>query len=43
MSALALDAGALLAGPGDLILTSDPGDLRRLCGAAGNKASVIGC
>jgi NAD(P)H-hydrate repair Nnr-like enzyme with NAD(P)H-hydrate dehydratase domain len=52
MSALVLDAGvliaidasdALLAGPGDRVLTSDPGDLRRLCDAAGNKAVVVDC
>jgi hypothetical protein len=36
MSALILDASvALLAGPGDRTLTSDPGDLRALCEAAG--------
>jgi len=23
--------------------TSDPDDLRKLCGAAGNNAAVIGC
>jgi hypothetical protein len=34
---------ALLAGPGDRLYTSDPDDLRKLCGAAGNKASVLGC
>jgi hypothetical protein len=34
---------ALLARPGDLLYTSDPGDLRKLCGAAGIKAVVIGC
>jgi len=40
----AIDAGvALLARPGDRILTSDPDDLRKLCEAAGNKSSVIGC
>lgn len=38
----AIDASvALLAGPGDRILTSDPADLRRLCEAAGNSATVI--
>jgi len=38
----AVDASvALLAGPGDTILTSDPADLRRLCEAAGNSAVVI--
>jgi hypothetical protein len=40
----AIDATvALLAAPGDQIYTSDADDLRRLCEAAGNKASVIGC
>lgn len=40
----AIDASvALLAGPGDRVLTSDPGDLRRLCDAAGNKAVVVDC
>jgi len=40
----AIDATvALLARPGDLLYTSDPGDLRKLCGAAGIKAVVIGC
>jgi hypothetical protein len=34
---------ALLARSGDLLYTSDPGDLRKLCGAAGIKAVVIGC
>ncbi len=34
---------ALPAGPGDRVLTSDPGGLRRLCDAAGNKAVVVGC
>ena len=34
---------ALLAGPGDRLYTSDPDDLRKLCGAAGNNASVISC
>lgn len=34
---------ALLAGAGDRVLTSDPGDLRRLCDAAGSKAVVIDC
>lgn len=55
MSALVLDAGALiaidrgdasvalLAEPGDRLYTSDPDDLRRLCGAAGCKAVVIDC
>jgi predicted nucleic acid-binding protein len=40
----AIDATvALLARSGDLLYTSDPGDLRKLCGAAGIKAVVIGC
>jgi hypothetical protein len=40
----AIDATvALLARPGDLLYTSDPGDLRKLCGASGIKAVVIGC
>ena len=34
---------ALLAESGDEVYTSDPGDLRTLCGAAGFKAVVIGC
>jgi hypothetical protein len=34
---------ALLAKAGDLLYTSDPGDLRKLCGAAGIKAVVIAC
>lgn len=34
---------ALLAQPGDHLYTSDPYDLRRLCEAAGNEASVIRC
>ena len=34
---------ALLAGPGDRILTSEPADLRALCDAAGNKALVADC
>jgi hypothetical protein len=43
-SADAIDATvALLAGPGDRLYTSDPDDLRKLCGAAGNNAAVIGC
>ncbi|MGI9009104.1 MAG: twitching motility protein PilT [Streptosporangiaceae bacterium] len=33
----------LLAGPGDRILTSDPGDIARLTAAAGNGAIVIAC
>ena len=40
----AIDASvALLAGPGDRVLTSDAGDLRALCDAAGNKAVVVDC
>jgi hypothetical protein len=40
----AVDASvALLAGPGDRVLTSDAGDLRALCAGAGNKAVVIDC
>jgi hypothetical protein len=34
---------ALLAGPGDRILTSDRDDLRRLCDVAGNRAVVVDC
>jgi hypothetical protein len=34
---------ALLATRGDQLYTSDPGDLRKLCGAAGVKAVVIDC
>lgn len=38
----AVDASvALLAGPGDRILTSDPADIGKLCSAAGNSAAVI--
>src|SRR5580658_7826235 len=33
----------LLAGPGDRILTSDPADITRLAGAAGNRAVIIAC
>ena len=33
----------LLAGPGDRILTSDPGDLAHLTAVAGNRAVVIVC
>ena len=33
----------LLAGRGDRILTSDPGDITRLAAAAGNRAIVIAC
>jgi len=40
----AVDASvALLAKSGDLLYTSDPGDLRKLCGAAGIRAVVVGC
>ena len=40
----AIDASvALLADPGDRLLTSDRPDLRRLCDAAGNKALVVDC
>ena len=31
----------LLAETGDLILTSDPGDLRRLTDAAGRRVAVV--
>jgi hypothetical protein len=34
---------ALLASPGDRIVTSDPGDLTRLVAAAANRAVVIAC
>jgi hypothetical protein len=34
---------ALLAKTADKLYTSDPGDLRKLCGATGFKAIVIGC
>ena len=34
---------ALLAKVDDRLYTSDPGDLRKLCGAAGIKAVVVGC
>jgi hypothetical protein len=34
---------ALLATADDRLYTSDPGDLRKLCSAAGIKAVVIGC
>jgi hypothetical protein len=34
---------ALLAEDGDQLYTSDPGDLRKLIGAAGIRAVVIGC
>ena len=33
----------LLAGPGDRILTSDPGDMIRLAEAARNRAVIIAC
>jgi hypothetical protein len=33
----------LLAGPGDRILTSDPGDLRPLAEAAANRAVIVAC
>jgi hypothetical protein len=33
----------LLAAPGDRILTSDPDDLARLAGAAGNRPVIIAC
>ncbi len=33
----------LLAGPGDRILTSDPGDLIRLATAAANRAVIVAC
>jgi DNA-binding transcriptional MocR family regulator len=40
----AIDATvALLAESGDRILTSDPGDLRTLCEAAGNTVRVVRC
>jgi hypothetical protein len=40
----AIDATVvLLAGPGDRILTSDPGDLIRLVSAAANRAVVVTC
>jgi hypothetical protein len=40
----AIDASvALLAETGDRVLTSDPGDLRILCEAAGNRAVVVRC
>ena len=34
---------AQLAQSADQLYTSDPSDLRKLCGAAGIKAVVIGC
>ena len=40
----AIDASvALLAETGDRVLTSDPGDLRTLCEAAGNRVIVVRC
>ena len=40
----AIDATvALLAASGDRILTSDPGDLRTLCEAAGTRVQVVRC
>jgi hypothetical protein len=40
----AIDATVvLLAAPGDRILTSDPGDLTRLAGPAGNRPLIIAC
>jgi hypothetical protein len=40
----AIDASvALLAETGDRVLTSDPGDLRMLCEAAGNRVMVVRC
>jgi hypothetical protein len=40
----AIDATVvLLAVAGDRILTSDPGDLTRLAGAAGNRAVIVAC
>jgi hypothetical protein len=40
----AIDASvALLARPGDRILTSDPQDLRALCDAAGTNAVMVRC
>jgi hypothetical protein len=40
----AIDASvALLAETGDRVLTSDPGDLRTLCEAAGNRVMVVRC
>jgi hypothetical protein len=40
----AIDASvALLAETGDQVLTSDPGDLRTLCEAAGNRVMVVRC
>jgi DNA-binding transcriptional MocR family regulator len=40
----AIDATvALLAAPGDRILTSDPGDITLLAAAAENKAVIVAC
>jgi hypothetical protein len=40
----AIDATVvLLAAPGDRILTSDPGDLKTLAEAAGNRAVIVAC
>jgi hypothetical protein len=40
----AIDATVvLLAAPGDRILTSDPGDLTRLAGVAGNRPVIVAC
>jgi hypothetical protein len=40
----AIDASvALLARPGDRILTSDPQDVRALCDAAGTNAVMVDC
>lgn len=40
----AIDASvALLARPGDRVLTSDPQDLRALCDAAGTNAVMVDC
>src|SRR5262245_25921884 len=33
----------LLAAPGDRIVTSDPGDMRRLAEAAGNQPVIVPC
>jgi hypothetical protein len=40
----AIDATVvLLSGPGDRIVTSDPGDITRLAAAAENRAVVVAC
>jgi len=40
----AIDATVvLLAGPGDRILTGDPGDIARLASAAGSRVVVVPC